>query len=197
MLKRNLILLCLAVLVAATASCIFDPKKDEGDDDDKPKQSYQDLTQKWHVLNNLELAYRDRLVNRYQDVLDPQFTFFFSEGDVGGEVPEQWGRDEEIEATTRLFDKTLNDPNFPRCKSIAMDLVNEQTVNWVSVVPEAFPDETWYTANVFYDFQFELEPDLTLIPFLGSKGQFTVRDVGTPEKAKWQLVEFRDLGGAN
>jgi hypothetical protein len=78
-----------------------------------------------------------------------------------------------------------------------MDLLWEDGVEWVEVIPESAPDETWYTTTVFYDFTIEVAPDTKYIPYAGAKGQFTVRNAGTDESPNYKLVEFRDLGASN
>ena len=47
---------------------------------------------------------------------------------------------------------------------------------------------------MFYDFQIDVEPDMTYINNPGAKAQFTIRNAGTEEAPLWKLVEFRDLG---
>jgi len=199
MLKRNILLCTLTGLIAAVSSCIFDPDPGKKPPCEGCNQEYQDLTERWHVLNNLELAYTRRHINQYNRILDANFTFFLTPGDVGGGLPENWGRADELKYNTDLLNAQLDENSpFPRCKSIQMDVQWEKGLQWVEITPGSAPDETWYTATVFYDFKFEMEPDNTYINNPGAKGQFTVRDAGPFEgkPSHWQLVEFRDLGGA-
>jgi len=197
MLKRNVLLCTLAVLVATVSSCIFDA--DEGGPPPEDNRKFEDLTERWHVINNLELAYNKRYINQYDRILDENFTFFLTPGDVGGGLPEQWGRPEELQYNGLLF-SSEPPAEFPRCKSIQMDVLWEPAENlqWVEITPGSAPTEKWYTATIFYEFKFEMEPDNTYIANPGAKAQFTVRDAGPFEgkASHWQLVEFRDLGGA-
>jgi hypothetical protein len=146
------------------------------------------------VLNNLELSYNKRNFAEFDNLLDANFSFYFSLGDVGGNIPEQWGRTEERSATMMMFDRDLNVPGYPVCRSIRVDLKFEGGVAWDDTVPPAFPSETWYTTTVYYEFTFEMLPDMTYIATPGSQAQFTVRNVGTDEAPQWRLVEWRDLG---
>lgn len=158
-----------------------------------PDPVYKSLANRSDVLNNLELAWNDRNLTRYEQILDSGFTFFLSPGDVGGSIPEQWGRADEILQTSRLFDRNLSDPNFPRVTSLVVDIEFEGApIQWVE---ESGPGETWYSAVIFYDFMIHVVPDLTYIPVPGARGRFTVRNAGTEEAPKWQLVEWHDLGG--
>ncbi len=70
-------------------------------------------------------------------------------------------------------------------------------MQWSPVVPDAYPDETWYTTTVFYNFQIDVDPDTQYQPAANSKAQFTVRNIGSDAAPQWRLVEFRDLGGSN
>ena len=151
------------------------------------------LTEREHVLNNLELSYNERVVGQVDTLLDDNFTFFFSPGDVGGNIPADWGRAEELGATSLLFDPGLNDPSYPTCRSIRMDLHFESGVTWDDTIPPAFPTETWYTTTVYYEFTFEMNPDMTYIAVPGSQAQLTVRNAGTDDAAHWRLVEWRDV----
>jgi len=195
MLKRSLLLCGLSVMVLVVSSCIFDPKEDDVDPP-PPPVTVQPLTERWHVLNNIEYAYSKRNPNVYDALLSEEFTFFFSEGDVGGEIPAQWNRIEEFNATAGLFtsNSQTEPPADPVCKQIKLDLVYEQAnLSWVEKIPENFPDQTWYTTTVNYTFTFQMDGDLTYIQN-NAKAQFTVRDTGPTGSPHWELVEFRDLG---
>lgn len=194
MLKRMTLLCTTAMLSSLLTSCIFDA--DKKDVPPPPGKVYEDLTERWHVLNNLELAYEDQKIQRYDAVLDDNFTFFFFSGDVGGEIPAQWGRAEELAANTNLFDKAYvdQDPSDgvqEPCKKIKMDVQWESGLQWQKVTQGG--GEEWFTTTVFYNFQFDVGENDHFINNPGSKAQFTVRNAGTEQAPHWQLVEFRDL----
>jgi hypothetical protein len=195
MLKRSLLLCGIAVLMVTVSSCILDPAPGDDKTPPPPNQTVQDLTQKSHVLNNIEVAYNKRQWEVYDALLDQGFTFFFYAGDVGEEIPAQWNRTDELAATTELFlsNKQTPTPPSPVCRSVRMD-IHFDNVQWVEVIPEQFPDETWYTTTLFYEFVFEMEPDQTFQSLPSAKAQFTVRNVPQDGKDHWQLVEFHDLG---
>jgi hypothetical protein len=186
MLKRSILLGCVALLIAAMSSCIFDPKSDPCKDcvPQKP-QVILDQTHKTDVLNNIEYAYNKRRGDVYDALLDNAFTFFYTEGDIGGggPTPVQWGRDVESTATAGLLGDATK---------IDMDITWEDGVQWLQQVSGT---ETWYYTTVFYHFTIKIG-DITYIPNSGAKAQFTVRNAAAPgEKGHWMLVEFRDLGG--
>ena len=181
MLKRIFVLCCVTVLVAALSSCIFDAGTTEKPPVVVNTQKKLNLSVKEHVLNNIEYAYNKKDVNTYTELLDPSFTFFYTESDANGHTPVQWGFQDEIKTTSGVFGAAL---------SISMDLQWEDGVTWSTVVSGS---EEWQTTTVFYHFTIKIG-DTTFIPNAGSKAQFTLRNAGTDEKPHWQLVEFRDLG---
>jgi len=192
--RRNLgFLLALIAAAAFAVTCSDDTTLPP--DGPHPGATIQNLTQKEHVLTNIELAYNNRRINWYTGVLDANFTFYFSPSDVGGGLPEQWNRVEEITANTNLFDKGYVG-TMPPCQSVYLDLRIEEGVVWIGFTPSSAPTETWYTTTLFYTFKFEISPN-TYIPSPGSKAMFTVRNAGTDSAPHWQLVEMRDLGGAS
>lgn len=199
MLKRVSLLCLTFMFVGIFGSCIFDP--DEPVTPPIPPVTYKPLTTRERVLENLEKSYNDRAISQYQKVLDENFTMFFSAGDFGGgTTPEQWGREDEVQSNRNLFDRAYTDTDpsdgiQPRCVGIFLDVKWEDGVQWQSITPASAPEETWYTATVFYNFQFDLEGDDHLVNNPGSKAQFTVRNKGTEDEPHWQLVELRDLDG--
>ncbi|HEX6944074.1 MAG TPA: hypothetical protein VF128_14195 [Gemmatimonadaceae bacterium] len=198
------VLACLAFVACGDDDA--DPVKIEG----PYTRAFVDRSEMWHVINNIELAYNQRKISYYEALLDENFTFFLSTGDVGGSVPESWARDVEVQANTNLF--SSNPPgDLLRVKSIKLDILwetdpNSQTPHpdgdlliWATM-PDMGPNlETWYTTTVFYDFQITIdlpnyEEDLHYYSSSGSKAQFIVRNAGTVDAPRWALVEMRDLG---
>jgi len=154
------------------------------------------LTSRVAVLNNIEYAYDNRDIWAYDELIDLNFTFFFSDGDVDGGLPVQWPRTDELGATNDLFiSNTQPVPVGPVCQSVRMDLTLEN-LQWVEVIPEDYPGETWYMTTVDYDFTFKMAPDDTYNSAPGAKANFTVRNAGTETNPHWQLVEWRDIGSS-
>jgi hypothetical protein len=195
MTKTNVLAVATVAVLVMLSSCEDDPA--HGCDPCPPQTNYQNLTQKEHVLNNLELSYNQRKISEYDRLLDENFTMYFSPSDFnGGKTPEQWGRQEELDANTNLFNPAYNGVQ-PRCLKIFLDLKTESGLNWVESDAPNASGEKWYTATVFYNFQFDIEPDLHLINNPSSKAQFTVRNISVGEAPpRWELVEMRDLDGS-
>lgn len=163
-----------------------------------PPQSYQDLSQRSAVLNNLELSYNRVHISKFEELLDQNFTFYPFSGDVGvgGDIPPQWSREVEIAATRHLFDKNYvdSDPSDgvqEPCKKIFMDVRWEDGMQWQRVPQDN--GESWYAAMAFYNFQFDIGENDHFINNPGSRAEFTVRNAGTDDDPHWQLVEMRDL----
>jgi hypothetical protein len=154
----------------------------------------KDLSQRNHVLDNIEAAYNYRRIDWYNGLLDQDFTFFLSTGDVNGGLPASWNRAEEVDINTKLFDTSYT--ALP-AQNIFLDIRSEDGVSWMEFHPQSAPSETWYSTTLHYDYRFEISPN-TYIPAPGAQAVFTVRDAGVYGKYAhhWQLVEFSDLGGS-
>ena len=188
----------LSMIAALAVICLIACEDDPADPPVVPPSAFKNLTQREHVLNNVELAYNKRRLDKYDELLDDNFTFFLYAGDVGGDVPESWLRDTEIQANTNLFSKDPLPAPYKQVLSILMDVQWEDDqgnpdVVWVEFTPPGLT-ESWYTTTVRYDFKIELEGDLTYFNNPGATAQFTVRNAGTADAPQWRLVEMRDLG---
>jgi hypothetical protein len=148
-----------------------------------PKQiTLKNLTEKSHVLDNIEYAYNKKQPDVYNALLDNNFTFFYT--DAGSGTPVQWGRDVEVPTTYALFSAA---------SLVDLDIHSENGLVWTETHPT--PGETWFYTTVIYEFTIKIG-DTTYIPNPGSRAQFTVRDTGPTGSYQhhWKLVEFRDLG---
>src|SRR6185436_20083151 len=143
MLKRQVLLCAMMLLVASVSACIFDPNNDDGGGTVIPPAQLKDLTHREDVLNNIEVAYNKRRIEWYNALLDSDFRFFLSQGDVNGGLPDSWDRTVEIEVNTLLFDKEPPAP-APKCQSTFMDIRLEDGISWIAINPESAPTETWY-----------------------------------------------------
>lgn len=158
--------------------------------------AYATPTTRTAVLHNLEVAWNRRSTDAIDDLLDENFTFFFAPGDVGGSIPAQWARTDELQATNYLFISNSQPvPTGPVCTSVRVDLAADN-LQWIEIIPEEYPSEYWYATIVFYSATFRMEPDQTYIVQPGAKVQFTVRNVGSDAAPHYQLVEWRDLGSS-
>ncbi|MDH4038544.1 MAG: hypothetical protein OEX18_13790 [Candidatus Krumholzibacteria bacterium] len=192
---KKLHFVALAAMLAMTFALACEDTVDPPPPD--PPVVYQPLTTRVAVLNNLEAAYNNRNIGELDKLLDPEFSFHLSDGDVNGGLPPQWNRATEMDVSTNLFSDT-EDPlhRWPLCTSIDFDL-DLSNPDWVDIVPPPVADEHWSMVTVFYDFQIAVNPDTKFYPYPGAKVRFTVRNNGTDENPHWQLVEAEDLGGGS
>jgi hypothetical protein len=185
------------VLVLANLSVVSCLDPDQKTPTRRPVQqiAYRDLTERDHVLHNLELSYNRWDITEYARLLDDtNFTFFFSKADyAGGKTPELWDRTEDISRQAKMFD-----PNYTgnyRVISIRLKL-QYPSGSWVVTIPDQneYPGETWYYKSVTYDLTVVTEARPENITFLtqGLKALFTVRQSEFEGEQKWRIVEWRD-----
>lgn len=161
---------------------------------------YHDLSQRWHAIHNMEMAWNDRSVTRYDQALDANFKFYFSLGDIGNNgIPESWDRPTEMVAVGNMFDPSY--VGALRITDISFDVDFDPTdpngtISWteVSPGPGPFDGETWYQTILNYDYTIKADPDLTFITQGNMKAQYTLRK--DPTDNKWRIVEIRDLGSS-
>ncbi|HEX5131277.1 MAG TPA: hypothetical protein VFX92_02190, partial [Candidatus Krumholzibacteria bacterium] len=133
--KTFLRMLMIAAVVVGGMGC--------GDSKDDPvipppPTGFKSLSTREGVLHNMELAFNRRSITEYDKLLDPDFVFILSDGDVGGGLPVSWDRTTEIAANQCLFDRA-GCLGKPLAKSIAVDLAFESGVQWVSFNPVSAP----------------------------------------------------------
>jgi len=92
----TLIAICMAASCSKEAELPLDPGL---------LSEYEDLTQKDHVLLNLESAYEDMNVDECRRLLDDKFTFFFSQTNYDSGLVDtlSWGMSSEEAATSNMF----------------------------------------------------------------------------------------------
>jgi hypothetical protein len=153
------------------------------------QQQFQDLSKRWHVLNNFELAHNKRNMSEYEKLIDDNYTFSFDTIKNDSLTTIQWGRADEITATAGLLAAANS-------MDMAIDWEDSRgnpTVQWSE---EIVGTETWYYTTVFYHFTIRID-QATYIPVAGAQMTFTVRMNGTTDKPIWKLVELRDNAHIN
>ena len=190
--KAPLWIVSILLALAFVSACEDDPVGNCADCGGFPPE-FLPLTSRKAVLNHLEHAYNTRRSDAIGQLLDDNFTFFLATSDVGGGIPAQWSRADEMLTTMRLFDSN-NATTGPIVRSIRMDILFEEA-EWTPVVPLSDPAKTWYATTVDYTFTVEMAPDQTYIAVPGAQAVFVVRDIDPSDATDWRLVEWRDLGG--
>jgi hypothetical protein len=180
---------------------------------------YGDLTEKDHVLENLELSYNERNLVEFDKLLDANFVFFFSPADVqNGTVPfSQWDRTSELSATANLFAqipsgiplaptrgagpieertwgsiKTLFHAQSSGANSLNLTMIYPPgDGSWIAIAaPPPFSGETWYQKTASYSIIVTIG-DTT---FLGTNINMTItiRPNVVGQETLWRIVQWRD-----
>ena len=191
---RRLLTYTLALAcIGSLSSCILNPSQDVPEDPPKDPDPPENLTENWHVLRNLELAYGQTEITLYNELVDiDEYIFFFEPSEPDG----SWTRDEDQAATKNMFSgKESNNPLYGRINSINMEL-SYDGVQWNRVQEPGFENEIWEEITVNYLYDFSVEPDFNFINGSDAKAVFTVRQVfdADDDRIEWRLVRWRDLG---
>ncbi|UCG51499.1 MAG: hypothetical protein JSW58_15145 [Candidatus Latescibacterota bacterium] len=162
----------------------------------KNPPGYKDLTERDHVLFNLQKAYIERNLVRFDMLLDSDFVFHFSQADYQeGRVPvEQWEKAREIFSAQNIFDRNFSKPGVDPVSKIDLTLTYVAGEDrWTEVTPEdqiTYPNETWYEKTVRYDLIVTSGPiDYTGLNILAS---FTVRMDEVNGEQIWRIISWRD-----
>lgn len=198
--NRIVVLALVGVLVLGFNSCILDPKEEKPVD--PPATPYKPLDgERDNVLFNLQKAYNERNLERYDQLLDVDFVYFFSNTDVANGVVlfDQWGRAREIGANRNLFDPTFSKPGLEPASDIDLTLTYAAGDDkWVEVTPAdqvKYPDETWYEKIVTYSLTVK-SGDRDLVGN-NIQASFTVRWAKDQEnKEYWRIILWRDDTGS-
>jgi hypothetical protein len=194
----------IPLLVLLLALPIFSCSGD--DNPTKPKESpYKTLFAdgpRDNVLNNLEQAYNDRNLNRYDELLDADFVFYFSAADVqnGTVSAPHWSRAAEIMANRNMFDPNYSNPNQEPVKDIDLSLVYPAGDDeWTPVAPEDqvnYGSETWYQKIVTYNLTVQLPGNFQLVG-LNKQAAIVLRAATEESKDYWRIVVWRDDTGTS
>lgn len=156
----------------------------------KEDPGYQDLTARDDVLINLELAYDDRDISRFEPLIADDFMFVFSDNDYGnGITPVTWDGQTEVGATQNLFDPSYE--NNP-ATGVVLQLDNSPG-GWTPLIVISIHDpagELWYLKTVKYSLTVK-----TADVWYESRNfqtEFAVRRSKLGVKQVWQIVAWQD-----
>jgi len=197
---KRIAALALAGMVAfGLNSCILNP--DENKPPDKPTSQYKCLEvtcPRDNVLINLQSAYNDRNISRYDELLDADFVFYFSTEDVLNGTVEYWSRAAEINANKNMFDPNYSNPNQEPVQDINLVLTYpEGDDQWTQITPEdqvKYPGETWYQKIVGYNLTVQLPGDFQYVG-LNKQAAFVLRAATKDTKQSWKIIVWRDDTG--
>jgi hypothetical protein len=186
----------LAVSMLASNSCILDPKNDKDPPPIDTTRTFKNLSQRDHVLINLETAYNQRHFNQFEKLLDANFTFFFSQTDIDSNFvqDESWGRDRELRAAGHMFDPTFAPPNRAPIDRIDLSLsyaIGEDKWAREEGTPDKHPGEDWFEKTAIYNMTIQAGQDQFISTNI--RASFIVRYAEiAPGDSIWRMVAWRD-----
>ena len=195
--KRIFTRIALVPLMAAglMTSCLLDPENKKGPGSDPTPTVYEDLTQKDHVLLNLDKAYNEMNIDEYKRLLVNEFTFFFSQEDIDSNLVQNvsWGRLAEEEATSNMFNRV---PSTKEGFVIdRIDLRLDYTPGddvWIREVgsPGNHEGEDWYERTVTYNMTITAgDESFISVDIIAS---FVIKQVDVNGAMIWKIVAWRD-----
>ena len=197
--KRIAALALAGMFVFGLNSCILDPPEDEPDKPPTSQYKCLEVTcPRDNVLVNLQSAYNDRNISRYDELLDADFVFYFSTEDVLNGTVEYWSRAAEINANKNMFDPNYSNPNQEPVQDINLVLTYpEGDDQWTQITPEdqvKYPGETWYQKIVGYNLTVQLPGDFQYVG-LNKQAAFVLRAATKDTKQSWKIIVWRDDTG--
>ena len=196
---RRVIFVIVWALLLPVGSC-----SDDDSNPVKPKEpAYKCLEvicPRDNVLHNLQSAYNDRNISRYDELLDNDFVFYFSVYDVqyGYVSSEYWSRAAEINANKNIFDPNYSNPTQEPVQDIDLSLAYLSGDDEWTPIPAPdqvkYPGETWYQKIVTYNLTVQLSGEFQYRG-LNKQAEFTVRAATVESKQVWRIVVWRDDTG--
>ena len=193
------LLVFFSILLIAMAGCSDDDPVAPGPTTTTTK--FKSLNKKDNLLFNLELAYNSRNINRFDELLDDNFIFYFGAMDFrDGNVDQpQWDRASEIAATRNLLDGNPG-REVPPADRISLDIRypagEEEWVELTTLGPDASGGETLYEKTVDYNLTIVIsEIDLTLTNSNARQASFVVR--WDADREAYQIIQWYDDIGNN
>jgi hypothetical protein len=148
---RSLMTYILVLSMICLSGCILDPKEDpKPPDDSKPK--YGDLTKKEHVIDNLVQSYKDRNINRYEELLlDPGYLWYPQDRDVKPGDDKFWSRDQDIRTVGRMFNAAMGQPDegYPEIERLDLRIEDGTWYQVENIGEEPCPG-CWMTERIYH-----------------------------------------------
>ncbi|NIM19292.1 MAG: hypothetical protein GTO51_02825 [Candidatus Latescibacteria bacterium] len=149
-----------------------------------------ELKEKDDVFPYLVKVVEERNYECFTRIIDDDFFFKFGVDDVGDDIPEGWGREEELKSAKNMFSGYPH-PVYGAVTNISLWLTPEGP--WIEV-PKTEPPyegETWYQRTVEYTFIALTSNDWTL-QCLELRALFYIRYAEVDGDSIWRIVEWRD-----
>ncbi|TDF74515.1 hypothetical protein [Candidatus Syntrophosphaera thermopropionivorans] len=187
--NRVLSLLLLSVLLLLT-SCWnpFRPRMEDHSDTTIQNRTPQE------VLENLELSYKERNINIYQELLSEDFRFELISSEVNqigvdvnndGLRDDWWGYDQEILYTKNLFTTGSSDGSMPPPDELQLHLQIPPESSW-EIDPQV-GHEDWVIIPCMFDLKLSYYASNSMITASG-----VARFYLKPMNNRWYLAIWRD-----
>ena len=193
MMFRLLTLVLVGLITFAGCSESDDPVLAPAPPRSPDPPTFQDLSEKAHVIDNLVLAYNQRVPEEVDSLLDTGFTFLFSSADVSSYgFPSSWNRADEMIASTAILGDGVTGPD----SIVSIDLaIPYDTLHW-DTSPFHGPGgiDTLYVTTLHYSYVFTTAGHTSYITSGSNEAIFAVWNTGTRDEPSWRLVRWDDLG---
>jgi hypothetical protein len=174
----------LLVMLVLVVGCGDDPAR-PGNTTTSP---YEDRSEEWHVVHNIQQAYNDMNPGAFAQQLDPDHFVFYFYDVVGGDTPESWGYDEETASATNMFTGAGGEYDNP-IRSITLTFLGVEAADWQDTQDADFPGEVLRQATVGYRYYMDTEADVIYNTAGAPKAHFIVHKA----HGKWELVKWYEL----
>ncbi len=182
-----LLLTMIGMALVLFTGCIFDPPREKNCHDCDaviipPPSSPENL------ITALEIIYDDKVrgpserLALYQDLLGPNFLFWFQEVDRETCGCENWGRDEEIQAHHNIFQKQESGEIY----SLRVDISSSPATDLDPPRPEKPGWKRVFASNVFLEL---LNDPNNGFQVNGGQAEFLTQ----PGSGRWFIGEWTDL----
>ena len=152
--------------------------------------TFRDLSDKVHVLFNLELAWEVMDLAEYEKLLDDAFIFRYTEWISAGEWDtREWDKDTEGTVLRKMFGEEPPPSYLEPLTNVRLSFSSSQ--DWEAVAPQStpqLPGEMWFERTVGYFLAIEAGPKTFVA--IDRSARITIRfDVTC---GMWKIVLFED-----
>lgn len=119
-----------SVLLIAIPGCITDPKESPIRKDRSESSAYEycDLREKEDVITNLLLSYKDLNIDRFAELLHPDYIFVLQPGDIKGNK-DHYTREEDIRITEKMFCARMGECS-PKIRRLELNISEGTEGSW-------------------------------------------------------------------
>lgn len=178
---RMIAALLLISFLLFAAGCVLSP--DDNKTPAKTTDQFKSLTDKENVIYNLALSYNKADIAHYEELLHPDYTWYFQSADLARGLPVFWTREQDVSATANIFRSVRGQNSNPEMNLDKIELeITAGSWSPVDSVAGAPCSDCWMTTRQY---------SLTCLTSGGQNG-FTGNDmvqlIVVPVGDEWQKV---------